>query len=92
MGYLLILLLSSKYAYLKADDFRKIILGEPRRQEKKSPLLQIADLYLYPMVKGGYDKEYSPYKHLMGNKKFIDAHLSETDISICGIKYSCFEN
>lgn len=81
---------SSKYAFLKPEEFKSILIGEPERQTKKSPLLQIADLYLYPMVKGGYHKDYAPYKLYMENKKLIDAILSADEISSKGIKYSCF--
>ncbi|MEN9912895.1 MAG: hypothetical protein RLY66_303 [Candidatus Parcubacteria bacterium] len=82
---------SSKYSPVEAKDFRAVVLGDPRRQMKKSPLIQIADLYLYPMIKGGYDKEYPPYKMLMKENKLIDTHLSNETITTCGIKYSCFE-
>lgn len=82
---------SSKYGSLRAEDFRKIVKGAPERQTKKSPLLQIADLYLYPMVKGGYHKEYEPYKKLISKKKLIDSHLTPEEIPSLGIKYSCFE-
>jgi len=81
---------SEKYDFLKPEDFRHIVLGSPKRQTKKSPLLQIADLYLYPMVKGGYDQEYPPYKILMQNKKLIDALLPDELVEKRGIKYSCF--
>ncbi|MDB5225672.1 MAG: hypothetical protein JWL87_624 [Candidatus Adlerbacteria bacterium] len=82
---------SAKYAFLKPEDFQRILAGEPERSTKKSPLLQVADLYLYPMAKGGYDKEFPPFKMLMENKKLIDSILPEAKIASCGIKYSCFE-
>lgn len=82
---------SSKYEYLNAEDFRRVLLGEPERQTKKSPLLQVADLYLYPMVKGGYDKEYAPYKIFRENSKLIDDLLSKEELESKGIKYSCFD-
>ncbi|MFM2330578.1 MAG: hypothetical protein RLZZ26_85 [Candidatus Parcubacteria bacterium] len=83
---------SAKYSFLKPEDFRNVLLGEPERQMKKSPLLQIADLYLYPMVKGGYDQSYPPYKMLVENKKLMDTLLTDEDIASRGIKYSCFDN
>lgn len=83
---------SSKYNFLKPEDFRGILLGKPERQTKKSPLLQVADIYLYPMVKGGYDKTYAPYTILMENKKLIDALLPSEKVDAYGIKYSCFDS
>ncbi len=54
-------------------------------------MIQLADIVLYPMVKGGYEPNYRPYRHLMENKKLIDAVLAPEDLPSCGIKYSCFE-
>lgn len=81
---------SAKYNFLAPEDFRRVLLEEPKRQTKKSPLLQIADLYLYPMVKGGYSKDYPPYKTLLENNKLIDTRIPLEQIETCGIKYSCF--
>lgn len=83
---------SSKYGFLQAKDFQRILKGEPERSTKKSPILQTADLYLYPMVKGGYNKDYPPYKMLMENKKLIDVLLPPEKVESCGIKYSCFDS
>jgi hypothetical protein len=83
---------SSKYSFLTPEEFRQILLNEPERQTKKSPLLQIADVFLYPMVKGGYDERYIPYQILMQKGKLIDAILPDDQISSCGIKYSCFDS
>lgn len=82
---------SSKYSFLNKEDFKRIILGEPDRLTKGSPLLQIADIFLYPMVKGGYDRNYAPYKQLMGAGKLIDSMIEEEAREIQGIKYSCFD-
>jgi len=83
---------SSKYNFLKPSDFQRILKGEPKRQQKKSPLLQIADTYLYPMVKGGYDKNYFPYQVLLSKNKLIDSLISPNDVVNLGIKYSCFDS
>src|SRR3546814_12976469 len=40
---------SQKYASLTADDFKRIVLGDPMERTKRTPLCQIADLVLYPM-------------------------------------------
>lgn len=81
---------SASYAALTADDFREIVRGEPRRKTKATPMIQIADLVLYPMAKGGYDPSYRPYKKLMAHGKLIDAVLKPDDRPALGIKYSCF--
>lgn len=81
---------SAAYDSLTADDYKAIVLGEPRRRTKKVPMLQVADLVLYPMAKAGYDPSYAPYVRLMQNGKLIDAVLSAEDRPKLGIKYSCF--
>ncbi|MFK0385808.1 hypothetical protein [Agrobacterium sp. NPDC090273] len=65
-------------------------MGEPKSRTKATALLQIADLMLYPMAKGGYDPTYKPYVNLMAAAKLIDALLPPTDRPNLGIKYSYF--
>lgn len=67
-----------------------MVLGEPKRRTKKVPMLQVADLVLYPMAKAGYDPSYGPYVRPMEKGKLIDAVLLEVDRARLGIKYSCF--
>ena len=55
-------------------------------------MLQIADLYLYPIAKGGYDPTYRPYVELMEAGRLIDAKFNEADRPLLGIKYSCFDD
>jgi Protein of unknown function (DUF3800) len=81
---------SAAYSALTASEFREIVLGEPRRKTKATPMIQIADLILYPMAKAGYDPSYRPYKKLMAHGKLIDALLDPKDLPQLGIKYSCF--
>lgn len=81
---------SLPYRGLMADEFRELVLGEPKRRTKKTPMLQIADLYLYPMAKAGYDRGYKPYRALMEAGRLIDAILPTEDRPLLGIKYSCF--
>jgi hypothetical protein len=82
---------SRQYDALGADDFKALILGEPRERTKKTPMIQVADLYLYPMAKGGYEPDYSPYRALMGAARLIDATLNADELPHLGIKYSCFD-
>ena len=82
---------SKAYRALTADDFKRVILGEARERTKKTPMIQVADLYLYPMVKGGYDPTYGPYQKLLDASRLVDAVLSGDERPILGIKYSCFD-
>ncbi len=83
---------SSMYGALVCEDYKKVVVGEPRRKSKDNLFVQIADLYLYPMTKRKYDVFYKPWVVLFENKKVIDALLKETEWLYCGIKYSCFDD
>jgi len=78
------------YEPLDAHTFSKV-LYEFRTKAKTSPLVQIADLYLWPMCMGGYHESNRPYHRLLEEKRLIDCHLSDDDLSTIGIKYSCFD-
>jgi hypothetical protein len=80
----------SKYAPLSAEELADT-LYDLKFRKKSSPLIQIADLYLYPMARGGYDPDYLPYRALRDRKKLIDDLLTEEEIPHLGVKYSCFE-
>lgn len=82
----------SEYDPLTAEDYRRIVLGEPRERTKKMATIQVADLMLYPIAKGGYDPDYRPYKELRAANMLIDDLIPEALRETCGIKYSCFEN
>lgn len=83
---------SEKYGCLAPNDFQNVILGEPKRKTKDNLFVQIADLYLYPMVKRKYEPSYNPWVQLFENKKVIDALLKDSELESLGIKYSCFDN
>ena len=70
---------AAAYRGLQADEFRDLVLGEPKRRTKKTPMLQNADLYLYPMAKAGYDASYKPYLALMESGRLIDSALRSED-------------
>jgi hypothetical protein len=81
---------SGAYDPLSSADFKAIVLGDALRRTKNVPMIQIADLVLYAMAKGGYDPTYLPYARMMGAGKLIDAVLPPEDRAKLGIKYSCF--
>jgi len=82
---------SEKYQPLEPDDFKKT-LYDFKTKAKSSPLVQLADLYLWPMCMGGYKKSTRPYKRLLDDGKLIECIINEEDHSMLATKYSCFEN
>ena len=84
-------IMSGAYEPYTADDFRRVVLGEPLRRKKTDPICQIADLVLYPIAKGRYDPEYRPFVKLREGGKLIDSHLEAKLLNQIGIKYSCFD-
>jgi hypothetical protein len=80
----------AKYAPLTQEELA-FTLYDLKFKAKTSPLAQIADLYVYPMARGGYDPDYFPYTRLKDLRRLIDCLLTEEEIPHLGIKYSCFE-
>jgi hypothetical protein len=78
------------YGPLTAAEMKET-LYEFRTKQKTSSIMQIADLYLWPMAVGGYHRSNVTYARLLGDKKLIDCHLQAEEISNLGIKYSCWE-
>lgn len=78
------------YNPLASTDFANT-LYEFRTKEKSSKLMQIADLYLWPMCIGGYDAGNRAFDALMTAGKLIDCSMPPRLIPERGIKYSCFE-
>lgn len=66
-------------------------LYEFRAKAKSSKLMQIADIYLWPMCIGGYDEGNRPYSALKRAGKLIDCILPGDLVAERGIKYSCFD-
>ena len=79
---------SSRYEPLEATEIGET-LYDFKLKEKSSPLMQIADLFLYPMCQGGYNPNYHPYSVLQTSNRLIDSHVS--DVAKLGIKYYCFD-
>jgi hypothetical protein len=81
---------SVAYGPLTSLDFRTC-LHDLRFKSKSSPMIQMADLFLYPICMNGYNRLYKPYLKLVETGKLIDAHIEPNLISTQGIKYSCFD-
>jgi hypothetical protein len=76
---------------LGADGFGQV-LSSCERKRKSSPMIQIADLILFPVCIGGYDATHRAYQTLVNARRLIDHHLPQEDCASMGIKYSCFDD
>nr|WP_254066642.1 DUF3800 domain-containing protein [Acidisoma sp. S159] len=81
---------SGKYAPLSAATFAEALLKSPSFFNKSLPMGQVADLLLYPLVKGRYDPTYRPYRDIEAACRIIDASLAAGEENL-GVKYYCFE-
>ncbi len=82
---------AGKYGPVSADEYAKT-LYDFRTKKKTSRLMQIADLYLWPMCIGGYDGANYAYSRLREAGKLIDCVVPPDRITAQGIKYSCFDH
>ncbi len=81
---------AAKYAPLTNTNYRET-LYEFRIKAKSSRLMQIADIYLWPMCMGGYSRSNHPYNLLLQEKKLIECHIPVGEIEARGSKYYCFD-
>jgi hypothetical protein len=81
---------SSIYAPLSEAEFAET-LHEIRFKSKSSPLGQIADLFLWPLVLSAYGESNRACAALRDAGRFIESRLPAEDIELCGSKRSCFE-
>jgi len=83
---------SSGYTPMDATQFASVLVQKkPDFITKANPLCQVADLVLYPVVRGRYEPTYRPYRDLITAGKIIDMHLPPEERWIGGVKYYCFD-
>lgn len=82
---------SGKYDPAESKMLQKT-LYEFRPKQKSSPLMQLADLYLWPICMGGYNRDCLPYHRLSEDKKIVDCVLESEKRATLGVKYYCFDN
>jgi hypothetical protein len=80
---------SAKYGPLDAHQLAGT-LYDLKFKNKSSPLMQFADLYLWPICKAAYDAN-RPYDALRNHGRLIDCVVSSDQIAELGVKYSCFD-
>lgn len=82
---------AAKYAPSNPIDYQST-LYEFRTKAKSSRLMQIADLFLWPICMGGYDAKNYAYSRLLKAGKLIECFIPEESIQQLGSKYSCFDH
>ena len=81
---------SGAYGPLDSDQMRET-LWDCRKKYKTSPVMQFADLYLFPLCIGGYDETDRGFMTLRNHDRIIDCVLPPEDQREMGVKYSCFD-
>ncbi|SCB51906.1 DUF3800 domain-containing protein [Rhizobium lusitanum] len=81
---------SEKYKPLTADDFAATIC-ELEFKDKRTRLLQVADLLLYAIARSRYEPTYRAYQAMIADKMLIDCLFSAEDAIARGSKFSCFD-
>lgn len=82
---------SSKYAPLTSNEMKRVLTGIEGKS-KSHPVMQIADLCLYPLAKSKEQPENQAFQALLRYKKLIDTRLTGENLYQIGIKYYCFDN
>lgn len=81
---------SDKYSPLSPPDFAET-LYEFRTKDKSSPLMQLADVALWPICIGGYDEANKAFRAMLDAGTLIDGRLPTEAVPAEGIKYSCWD-
>lgn len=81
---------SAKYAPLAQPEMRRTLF-EFGLKYKSSPMMQVADLCLYPICIGGYDSSNRAYRELHNAGTLINTKLRPEEVASEGIKYSCWD-
>jgi len=80
---------SKHYAPLGEAEFSETLV-ELRFKAKSSPMVQIADLYLWPIAMERYGRAGRPYEAFRESVRLIECYLHPEQIAARGSKYSCF--
>lgn len=82
---------STKYAALTSNQMQRVLTGIEAKS-KNNPLLQIADLCLYPVAKSKDQPQNRAFQELTQSQKLVDTVLTSDNLEKMGIKYYCFDN
>lgn len=80
---------SAKYAPLTGEEMRATLAGCEKKY-KSSPMIQLADLYLFPLCLGGYMPDNRALVAMRETGRLLESALPAGAVN-GGTKYSCFE-
>jgi hypothetical protein len=80
----------AKYGPLDSKSFTEALKGLEMKA-KSSPMLHVADMYLWPMGKAACDPNQRSFVRLRDCGRLVDCQIAEDARSYLGIKYSCFK-
>lgn len=81
---------ASQYAPLSGEELSKRLRGIEGKQ-KSNPILQVADLCLYPVTKGKDNPSDRAYQALISSRILVDTQIEADELVTMGIKYYCFD-
>lgn len=81
---------SGRYHPPGSDGFAEVLIS-CTRQQKSSPMIQIAGLMLFPVCRGCHDREHRAYQTPARARPLIAHPLRPDGEDIRGIRYSCLD-
>lgn len=82
---------AAPYIPLEPEDLHQCLRGIERKP-KQNPVLQVADLCIYPVCRGKDHPEDRAYQLLRERHLLVDTQIDPKDVRMQGIKYYCFDN
>lgn len=82
---------ASQYSPLSGEELSKCLRGIEGKK-KNNPILQVADLCLYPTARGRRNPKDRAYESLRSSKILVDTQLEAGELNSLGIKYYCFDS
>lgn len=82
---------ASKYSPLSTGELSKLLRGIDSKK-KSNPVMQLADLCLYPVIQGKEQPDNKAFLALKDANLLVDCYLEPNQLGDLGIKYYCFDS
>jgi len=82
---------SSKYSPMNSSQLSRLLRGIEGKG-KNNPMIQLADLCLYPVARNKTDPNNRAFSAMRNKRLIIDCHLPQNSIESLRIKYYCFDD